>query len=108
MPAYLIGEVIVTDESWISGYAKNVHDIVHKHRGKYLSRSSNITHVEGNPTGASLIALVEFPSMNAAKAFVEDPDYQEFRVSRMKGSISTVQIIDSSDAAGTIPYLTIS
>lgn len=105
MPAYLIGEVIVTDESWISGYANNVHDIVHKHGGKYLSRSSNITHVEGKPTEASLIALVEFPSMDAAKAFVDDPDYQEFRASRVKGSISTVQIIDSTDAAGTIPYL---
>jgi uncharacterized protein (DUF1330 family) len=43
--------------------------------------------------------------MDAAKAFVDDPDYQEFRASRVKGSISTVQIIDSSDAAGTVPYL---
>ena len=106
MAAYLIGEVIVTDESWVSSYAKNVHDIVHKHGGKYLSRSANIEQVEGKPSEASLIALVEFPDLDAAKSFIDDPEYQEFRESRMNGSVSTAYIIDSSDVAGTIPYLT--
>lgn len=105
MAVYLIGEVKITDEAWVSGYATNVHDIVHKHGGKYLSRSGNITHVEGEPSDASLIALVEFPTMDDAQAFINDPDYEEFRQSRMRGSISTVHIIDDSDAAGTIPYL---
>jgi uncharacterized protein (DUF1330 family) len=102
---YLIGEVVVTDESWISGYATNVHDIVHKHGGKYLSRSGNIVNMEGNPSEASLIALVEFPDMDAAQAFLNDSEYEEFRKSRRQGSISTVHIIDDTDAAGTIPYL---
>jgi|TARA_R110000822_G_scaffold60287_4_gene150189 uncharacterized protein (DUF1330 family) len=106
MTVYLIGEVEVTDESWISGYATNVHDIVHKHGGKYLSRSGNVTHVDGEPSNASLIALVAFPNMDSAQGFVNDPDYEKFRESRLGGSISTVQLIDDSDAAGTIPYLT--
>jgi uncharacterized protein (DUF1330 family) len=105
MAVFLIGNVEITDESWVSGYAINVHDIVHRHGGKYLSRSGNITHVEGEPSNASLIALVEFPTMDNAQAFLNDPDYEAFRKSRMEGSISTVHIIDDSDAAGTIPYL---
>lgn len=105
MAAYLIGEVTITDESWVSGYATNVHDIVAKHGGKYLSRSGNIAQMEGEPNNISLIAVVEFPTMDAAKAFVNDPDYQEFRKSRIKGSVSDVYIIDDTDAAGTIPYL---
>ncbi|MBL4567535.1 MAG: DUF1330 domain-containing protein [Porticoccus sp.] len=105
MSVYLIGEVVITDESWVSGYATSVHDIVHKHGGKYLSRSGNITHIEGEPSNASLIALVEFPTMEAAQNFINDPDYEVFRKSRVEGSISTVQIIDDTDAAGTIPYL---
>lgn len=105
MTVYLVGAVTVTDEAWLPAYAVNVHDIVHKHGGKYLSRSSNITNVEGKPSDASLIALVEFPSMAAAKAFISDPDYEKFRQSRIKGSISNVVFIDNTDAAGTIPYL---
>lgn len=105
MAVYLIGAVTITDESWVSGYATNVHDIVHKHGGKYLSRSGNITQMEGDPSDVSLIALVEFPTMESAKAFINDPDYEEFRKSRIQGSDSTVYIIDDTDAAGTIPYL---
>lgn len=105
MAVYLVGAVTITDESWVSGYAVSVHDIVHKHGGKYLSRSGNITLVEGEPNDVSLMALVEFPSMDAANAFINDPDYQEFRKSRMQGSDSTVYFIDDTDAAGTIPYL---
>ena len=41
MPVYLIADVKVTDDTWIPDYAANVHDIVHKHGGKYLSRSQH-------------------------------------------------------------------
>lgn len=105
MAVYLIGEVTITDESWIPSYATNVHDIAHKHGGKYLSRSGNITTVEGEPCEANMIALVEFPTMEALQAFLDDPEYAEFRQSRMKGSISNLHVIDDTDAAGTIPYL---
>ena len=49
MSVYLIADVKVTDDSWIPDYAANVHDIVRKHGGKYLSRSANITNIEGEP-----------------------------------------------------------
>jgi len=42
MSVYLVADVKVTDDSWIPDYAANVHDIVHRHGGKYLSRSANI------------------------------------------------------------------
>jgi len=59
MPVYLIADVKVTDDAWIPDYAANVHDIVHKHGGKYLSRSANITNMEGEPLDTTLIALME-------------------------------------------------
>jgi len=105
MAVYLIGEVTITDESWIPNYATNVHDIAHKHGGKYLSRSSNIKTVEGEECNANMIALVEFPTMEALEGFLNDPEYAEFRQSRIKGSISNLHVIDDSDAAGSIPYL---
>ena len=59
MPVYLIAEVKVTDDAWIPYYAANVHDIVRKHGGKYLSRSANITSMEGEPLDTTLIAVME-------------------------------------------------
>jgi len=106
MPVYLIADVKVTDDSWIPDYAAAVHDIVHQHGGKYLSRSANITNLEGEPLDTTLIALIEFPSQEAAQAFVDDPEYTRFGQSRRDGSVSRLNLIDDTDVAGSIPYLT--
>ena len=105
MAVYLIADVKVTDDSWIPEYAAKVHDIVHKHGGKYLSRSGNITTIEGEGLDTSLIALLQFPSMEALQAFVKDPDYADYARARQAGSVSRFHVIDDVDVAGTIPYL---
>jgi uncharacterized protein (DUF1330 family) len=105
MAAYLIADVKITDDSWVPDYAANVHDIVHKHGGKYLSRSGNITNVEGDVLDTTLIALLEFPSVEAAQAFVNDPDYAPYAKARQAGAVNRFNIIDDTDLAGTIPYL---
>ena len=106
MAAYLIANVKVTDDGWIPDYAAKVHDIVHKHGGKYLSRSGNITTIEGEAPDVTMIALLEFPSVEAVQAFANDPAYAEYAQARQAGSISRFHVIDDTDAAGTIPYLT--
>ena len=105
MAVYLIANVKVTDEAWLPDYAANVHDIVHKHGGKYLSRSGNITIIEGEGPDATLIALLEFPSVEAVQAFAKDPAYAKYSQARQAGSVSRFHVIDDTDAAGTIPYL---
>ena len=105
MAVYLIADVKVTDDSWIPDYAANVHDIVHKHGGKYLSRSANITNFEGEELDTTLIALLEFPTLEAAQAFANDPDYAKYGQARQAGSVSKFNVIDDTDVAGTIPYL---
>ncbi len=105
MTVYLIANVKITDDAWVPNYAANVHGIVHKHGGKYLSRSANITTLEGEAPDTTLIAIVKFPSMEAAQAFANDPDYAPYGEARGAGSDSRFYIIDDTDVAGSIPYL---
>lgn len=105
MAAYLIASVLVQDDQWVADYAANVHDIAAKHGGKYLSRSGNIEVLEGDPAEATLIALIEFPTKEAAKKFANDPEYAPYAEARKKGTISRFQLIDDTDIAGAIPYL---
>ena len=105
MPVYLIAEVKITHDTWVPSYAASVHDLVHKHGGKYLARSGNVTTLEGRPHDTSLIALLEFPSAEAAKAFAGDPAYAPFAAARRRGSDSCLRLIDDTDLAGTISYL---
>jgi len=106
MTVYLIADVKITDDSWVPDYAANVHDIVAKHGGKYLSRSGNITTIEGEGLDTTLIALIQFPSMEALQAFAADPEYAPYGEARQKGSVSRFHVIDDTDLAGAIPYLT--
>lgn len=105
MAAFLIANIKVTDESWIPDYAAKVHGIAAKHGGKYLSRSGNIKTIEGEQLDTSVIALIQFPSMDSIEAFVKDPEYAPFAKSRQAGSTSRFYAIDDTDAAGSIPYL---
>ena len=105
MTVYVIADIKVTDDKWVPAYAASVHELVHKHGGRYLSRSGNVKTLEGQPLDTSLIALIEFPSAAAVDGFVTDPDYAPFRASRRNGSESRFQLIDATDLAGTIPYL---
>jgi uncharacterized protein (DUF1330 family) len=105
MTVYVIADIKVTNDKWVPDYAASVHDLVHKHGGKYLARSGNVKTLEGRPLDTTLIALLEFPSEQAVRAFATDPKYAPFAAARQRGSESRLQMIDDTDLAGTISYL---
>jgi len=105
MPVYLIATVVLKDDAWVPDYAASVHHIVHRHGGKYLSRSANIVTVEGEAPDWDGIALLEFPSIDSVQAFIEDPEYAPYQRARIEGTDTTMVVIDDTDLAGSIPYL---
>ena len=105
MASFLVAQVKVNDPSWIPDYAANVHDIVHRHGGKYLTRSGNIRTLEGDESTLSLIAIIEFPTDEALQAMVDDPEYAPYAAARQAGTDSHFVAIDDTDVAGSIPYL---
>ena len=106
MSVYLIADIKVNDDSWIPDYAANVHKLVEKHGGRYLSRSGNIETLEGEAKESTLIAILEFPTRAALDGFAADPEYAPYGQARQAGSVSNFRVIDDTDIAGTIPYLT--
>ena len=106
MSVYLIADIKVTDDGWIPEYAANVHKLVEKHGGRYLSRSGNIETLEGEVKESTLIAILEFPTRAALDGFATDPEYAPYGQARQAGSVSNFRVIDDTDIAGTIPYLT--
>ncbi|MGB8621554.1 MAG: DUF1330 domain-containing protein [Paracoccaceae bacterium] len=105
MSVYLIADIKVTDEGWVPDYAANVHNLVEKHGGKYLSRSGNIETLEGRDKDSTLIAILEFPTREALERFATDPEYAPYGRARQAGSVSNFHVIDDTDIAGAIPYL---
>lgn len=106
MSVYLIADIKVINDKWVPGYAAGAHTIVHRYDGKYLSRSGNVKTLEGKPLETTLIAIIEFPSAGALESFMADPEYAPYAAARRAGSESRFQMIDDTDLAGTISYLT--
>jgi uncharacterized protein (DUF1330 family) len=105
MCVFLIAEIKITNDSWVPTYAANVHKFVEKQGGKYLSRSGNITDIEGAKKDATLVAIMQFDSKDSLLSFVNDPDYQPYAKARQAGSVSQFYMIDNTDLAGTVTYL---
>ena len=105
MSVYLIADIKVTDDGWVPDYATEVHKLVEKHGGRYLSRSGNIETLEGVALDNTLIAILEFPTRQALDSFASDPAYAPYGRARQAGSISNFHVIDDTDIAGQIPYL---
>lgn len=102
MKHYLVVQLKITDDAWIPA---NVLDLVHRHGGRYPSRSANIRDLEGHPPPADMVAILEFPDLRNLQAFLADPDYAPYASARHTGTESHLTAIDVTDAAGTIPYL---
>ena len=46
------------------------------------------------------------PNSTAVESFIKDPEYAPYAQARQAGGINNFQMIDDTDIAGTIPYLT--
>jgi len=96
MPYYAVVHLKLKDDSWIADYLPNVTEIAHKHGGRYLARTPEITQVEGQDA-PDVVALIEWPSKEAAEAFYNDPDYQPYLKNRLDGTDSQFLLVKGED-----------
>jgi uncharacterized protein (DUF1330 family) len=86
MTAYAIGRLQMRDPSWRQEYGPKTAALVEKHGGKYLVRGGAMERLEGTGQLPSVIVVLEFPSMERAKAWYNDPEYAPLIKLRQTGS----------------------
>ena len=94
MPAYLIGAVDVSDPSWLEEYGPKVAALVEKHGGKYLVRGGKTDVKEGAAPSSRVVVVVEFPSMEKAQAWYNDPEYTPLIKLRQTGSSGDIVLVE--------------
>ncbi len=94
MPAYFIGGVDVSDPSWLKEYGRKVGALVAKHGGRYLVRGGKTEVKEGTTPSSRVMVIIEFPSMESARALYNDPAYAPLIKLRQTGSSSDLVLVE--------------
>ena len=99
MKHYLIAEIHIHDPSWVPNYLVGVTRLVHKHGGEFLARSPTVEQLEGDGEPPDVVALIAFPSREAAVGFYTSDDYRPYRDSRHNGSSGGMVLVAGEDVA---------
>ncbi len=97
MAYYSVLDVSPTREDWIPDYLPTANRLVAKHGGKYIARTASHEQVEGEKQEAGLRIILEWPSKEAAMAFMQDPEYAPHLKARNEGSVSHHYLIAGKD-----------
>lgn len=97
MAYYSVLAVTPTSEDWIPDYIGPANKLVAEHGGKYLARTASHETMEGSGQDAALRIIIEWPSKEAAVAFMNDPGYVPHLKARTEGSESHHFLIEGKD-----------
>ena len=97
MSYYSVLDVTPTSEDWIPGYLPTANARVAAHGGKYIARTASHQQLEGDQQDAALRIIIEWPSKEAAEAFMADEEYAPHLSARTQGSVSHHYLIEGKD-----------
>jgi uncharacterized protein (DUF1330 family) len=90
VPAYVIAQVQIRDLEIYEQYTARSPTIIAKHGGRILARGGATDILEGD-TRQCRVVIIEFPSMEAARAFSYSPEYQQAK--EIRTPISDAQFV---------------
>ena len=85
MPAYIHGEIEITDPATYEQYRQQVPAIIAAYGGRYLVRGGEAALLEGEGPLKRMV-LLEFPTMAQVRAFYAAPEYQAMKALRQRAS----------------------
>ena len=95
MTAYLIARVNVTDMEQYKKYVAVTPGIIEKFGGRFIARGGETVTLEG-PEEKNRVVLVEFPSMEKAKAFYYSDEYQAAIQLRKDAATGSFIVVDGA------------
>jgi uncharacterized protein (DUF1330 family) len=93
MSAYIILDIEITDPAGYEDYKKLAPPSIPLYGGKYLARGGQSETLEGDwQTGR--IVVLEFPSMEKARAWLDSPEYAPARALRQRYAKSKTVLVE--------------
>jgi uncharacterized protein (DUF1330 family) len=93
MPGYLIANIKVTDPEGFERYRAAVPAVIAQYGGRYAVRGGAMERLE-NADGFNRLVVLEFPSLDVARAFYFSPEYAPLLKLRIETTESQVVMIE--------------
>jgi uncharacterized protein (DUF1330 family) len=93
MAAYMVVDLTVNDPEGFAQYREMVPPTIAAYGGRYLARGGAITPMEGG-WDPKRITVLEFPSVEQAKAWWDSPEYAEAKALRMRTAETRMIIVE--------------
>jgi uncharacterized protein (DUF1330 family) len=93
MTAYAIVHVTVTDAEKYKGYQALTPDAIASNGGRFLVRGGPVVTMEGEEERRRVVVL-EFESVDAARAFYDSPEYRKARDARENAAEMQMIIVE--------------
>ena len=97
MAAYIIARVNVRDWGAYREYMRHTPRVIQKFGGRFIARGGEMVTLEG-PEETLRVVLIEFPSIERAKAFYNSPDYARTKRLREGGGEAQFVALDGYPA----------
>ncbi|HVL34829.1 MAG TPA: DUF1330 domain-containing protein [Burkholderiales bacterium] len=81
MTAYVVLDIEVTDADKFARYRELAPPAIAAHGGRYIARGGTTELMEGSRR-PNRVVILEFPTVDTAKAWLESPEYREARALR--------------------------
>jgi len=93
MPAYVILDIAVNDPDLFEEYKKLAPATIAAFGGRYLARGGKAETLEGDWL-PNRIVILEFESTQAAKTWLDSPEYREARSLRVRSATSHTIVVE--------------
>ena len=92
--AYVLVDTKISNNENYEVYKSKAKPIAEKFGGKYLTRGGEMDIVQSDLWSPTRLVLVEFPSIEKARAFHSSEDYADVKKIRIENAESTLVILE--------------
>lgn len=95
-PAFFVIDLNVKDrEAFDKGYGSVVGAMITKHKGTFIVGGQEALPVEGAPP-EGVVIIIRFDTIDDAKAFLTDPDYQKIAPVRHRTASTRSYLVEGA------------
>jgi uncharacterized protein (DUF1330 family) len=99
MPAYLIARVAVTNWDRYREYTRRTPAAIARFGGRFIVRGGEVLTLEG-PQETSRVIVIEFPSLERAKAFFASDEYADAKQFRQDAATGQFIVVEGYPSDG--------